>query len=61
MPIGLIADEETYDEWFHAKVMEALNNEKDSIPHEEVMDEIQAIIDRKSTNMSRKRKTGKTS
>lgn len=47
LPPGLVADPEAYDAWFRAKVQEALADTRPSIPHEDVMDEAQALIDRK--------------
>ncbi|MDV3457248.1 stability determinant [Sphingomonas sp. HF-S4] len=36
---------EAYDAWFRAKVERAMNSTEPSIPHEEVMREMHAIID----------------
>lgn len=47
LPAGLTADPEAYDAWFGAKVREALQDRRASSSHEEVMDEMQALIDRK--------------
>lgn len=47
LPIGLTADPEAYDTWFRAKVLESLKDERPTRPHQDVMDEVQAIIDRK--------------
>lgn len=47
LPAGLTADPEAYDAWFRAKVQEALEDRRASSPHGEVMDEMQALIDRK--------------
>jgi DNA-damage-inducible protein J len=47
LPIGLTADPETYDAWFREKVREALNDTQPSHTHERVMDDAQALIDRK--------------
>lgn len=47
LPAGLIADPTEYDAWFRAKVHEALADERSSVSHEQVMDEIQALIDSK--------------
>lgn len=47
LPPGLVADNASYDAWFKAKVQEALNDTSLPIPHEHVMDDIQALIDRK--------------
>ena len=38
---------EAYDKWFQAKVREAMEDIGLTIPHRKVMDEVQAIIDRK--------------
>ena len=35
------------DAWFRAKVQEALADTRPGIPHRQVMDEAQALIDRK--------------
>lgn len=53
LPPGLIADNADYDAWFKAKVHEALNDTGASIAHEEVLEDIQALIDRKSANAGR--------
>ena len=47
LPAGLTADPDAYDAWFRAKVHEALADTRPVIPHQEVMDEAQALIDRK--------------
>ncbi|MBR0663091.1 type II toxin-antitoxin system RelB/DinJ family antitoxin [Roseomonas hellenica] len=47
LPVGLTADPEAYDAWFRAKVHEALADARPAVPHRQVMDEAQAIIDRK--------------
>lgn len=47
LPAGLTADPEIYDAWFRAKVQEALNDTRPPVPHRQVMDEAQALIDRK--------------
>lgn len=47
LPPGLTTTPETYDAWFRAKVHEALADMRPAAPHEQVMDEAQAIIDRK--------------
>jgi DNA-damage-inducible protein J len=41
------ADSEVYDAWFRAKVREALTDTRPGIPHQQVMDKAQALIDRK--------------
>lgn len=47
LPAGLTADPNTYDVWFRAKVQEALDDTRPPAPHRQVMDETQALIDRK--------------
>jgi len=47
LPVGLTADPEAYDAWFHAKVHEALADKRPAVPHQRVMEEAQAVIDRK--------------
>jgi DNA-damage-inducible protein J len=46
LPSGLTADPEHHDAWFRAKVHEALADPR-TVAHGEVMDEAQALIDRK--------------
>ncbi|MDR2884082.1 MAG: hypothetical protein LBV09_03135 [Deferribacteraceae bacterium] len=50
LPTELLHDTEPYNEWFCAKVNEALHSTKPLIPHEQAMDDIQKIIDRKRNN-----------
>jgi DNA-damage-inducible protein J len=53
LPPGLAADPAAYDAWFRSKVQEALTDLKPPTPHQDVMDEVQAVIDAKrraSTN-----------
>ena len=47
LPAGLTADPDAYDAWFRAKVQEALDDPRPAIPHHQMMDEAQALIDRK--------------
>lgn len=47
LPAGLTADPDAYDAWFRTKVHEALTDARPAVPHRQVMDEAQAIIDRK--------------
>lgn len=47
LPAGLTADPEAYDAWFRAKVQEALTDTRRAVPHEQVMNETQTVIDRK--------------
>ena len=47
LPAGLTATPEAYDAWFRAKVHEALADTSPTAPHQQVMGEAQALIDRK--------------
>lgn len=47
LPAGLTTDPEAHDAWFRAKVHEALADTRPAVPHQKVMDETQALIDRK--------------
>lgn len=47
LPAGLTTDPEAHDEWFRAKVREALADPRPGVSHRKVMDEVQALIDRK--------------
>ena len=47
LPAGLTADPEVHDAWFRDKVREAMADTQPLIPHQQVMDEAQALIDRK--------------
>ena len=47
LPTGLTADPETHDAWFRAKVREALDDPRPTVPHERVMTDTQALIDAK--------------
>jgi len=47
LPAGLTADAEAHDAWFRRKVQEALVDTRPSVAHHEVMDEAQALLDRK--------------
>lgn len=47
LPVGLTADPAAYDAWFRVKVQEALADTKPAVPHDQVMDDVQAMIDRK--------------
>ncbi|MGV7960634.1 type II toxin-antitoxin system RelB family antitoxin [Photorhabdus tasmaniensis] len=47
LPAGFTADPETYDAWFRAKVQEALDDTRPPIPHQQMMDEAQELINRK--------------
>ncbi|MEN2710000.1 stability determinant [Sphingomonas sp. NPDC092331] len=37
---------EAYDAWFRARVEKAMNSKEPGIPHDQVMAEMQAIIDK---------------
>ncbi|OCA54817.1 type II toxin-antitoxin system RelB/DinJ family antitoxin [Photorhabdus namnaonensis] len=43
----LPADPETYGTWFHAKIQEAFDDTRQPVPHQQVMDEAQELIERK--------------
>nr|WP_296720311.1 hypothetical protein [Tistrella sp.] len=43
----LAADAKAHDAWFRAKVLEALDDDRPAVSHDRVMDEAQALIDRK--------------
>jgi DNA-damage-inducible protein J len=47
LPAGLAVDPDAHDAWFRAKVHEALADPRPAVPHQQVMDEVQALIDRK--------------
>ncbi|MDY6930171.1 MAG: type II toxin-antitoxin system RelB/DinJ family antitoxin [Pseudomonadota bacterium] len=47
LPVGLTADPEVHDAWFRDKVKEALADTRPAVSHQQVMDEAQALIDRK--------------
>ncbi len=47
LPIGLTANPEAHDAWFREKVKEALADMRPTVSHKQVMDEAQAIIDKK--------------
>lgn len=44
---GLTIDPEAHDKWFRAQVREALADTQLGVPHRQIMDEVQALIDRK--------------
>jgi DNA-damage-inducible protein J len=44
LPAGLTADPQAYDQWFRAKVQDALADTRPAIPHQQVMDEAKARI-----------------
>ncbi|MFV0447212.1 MAG: type II toxin-antitoxin system RelB/DinJ family antitoxin [Vibrio sp.] len=47
LPAGLTIDSQTHDEWFRTKVLEALSDSYPGVPHQNVMDEVQSMIDSK--------------
>ena len=47
LPASLTTDSLAHDAWFRAKVQEALADSRPGLPHQQVMDEAQALIDRK--------------
>ena len=53
LPAGLTTDPAAHDAWFRAKVHEALADTRPTVPHRQVMDEVQARIDGKRRGGSR--------
>ncbi|TAM88252.1 MAG: type II toxin-antitoxin system RelB/DinJ family antitoxin [Candidimonas sp.] len=47
LPASLTADSKSYDTWFREKVYEALADNHPTLPHRNVMNEVQALIDSK--------------
>jgi len=47
LPAGLTADPAAHDAWFRTKVQEALTDTKPAIPHDQVMNDAQALINSK--------------
>ena len=47
LPVGLTADPDAYDAWFRAKVQKALDDLRPTVPHAQVMQDAQALIDEK--------------
>ncbi|HVJ34453.1 MAG TPA: type II toxin-antitoxin system RelB/DinJ family antitoxin [Terriglobia bacterium] len=47
LPAGLTLDPAAHDVWFRAKVQEALADTRPTVPHDVVMNDMQAVIDRK--------------
>lgn len=39
--------EASYDRWFRAKVQEALNDPRPTVPHDEAMARVQAILEKR--------------
>jgi DNA-damage-inducible protein J len=53
LPAGLAVDPDAYDAWFRAKVQEAIADTRSPIQHDQVMNEAQALIDKKRRARSR--------
>jgi DNA-damage-inducible protein J len=53
LPAGLAVDPDAYDAWFRAKVQEAIADTRPPIRHDQVMNEAQALIDKKRRARSR--------
>lgn len=47
LPAALATEPEAYDAWFREKIQEALEDKRPTVPHKRVMDDAQALIDRK--------------
>ncbi|WP_119342975.1 type II toxin-antitoxin system RelB/DinJ family antitoxin [Facilibium subflavum] len=47
LPVGLTVDPEAHKAWFEAQVMEALTDTKPTASHQEVMDDVQTMINKK--------------
>lgn len=47
LPAGLTADPDAHDAWFRAKVRDALEDPRPETPHTHVMQDAQALIDKK--------------
>ena len=47
LPVGLTAAPDAYDAWFRAKVQEALADARPTVPHQQVMNEAQELIDKR--------------
>lgn len=47
LPVGLTTDPEAHDAWFRDKVKEALADTQPTVSHNQVMDDVQILIDRK--------------
>lgn len=44
MPAGLTTDKAAYDAWFRDKVLEAMNDDRPRVPHEEAMARIRGNL-----------------
>jgi DNA-damage-inducible protein J len=58
LPVGLAADPQAYDQWFRAKVQEALTDTRPVIPHQQVMDEAKARIKKRRSPENRQMARG---
>ncbi len=47
LPAGLTSDPDIYDAWFRAKVLEGVADTRATVPHQQAMDRVQALIDSK--------------
>lgn len=47
LPAGWASDPEAHDAWFRAKVQEALDDRRPTVPHDQVMQSVQELIDAK--------------
>lgn len=47
LPAGLASDPDAYDAWFRCKVQEALEDRRPALPHDQVMQGAQKLIDAK--------------
>ena len=47
LPAGLAADPNAYDAWFRVKVWEALNDERPTVPHADIMAEMREMIEQR--------------
>lgn len=47
LPAGLAVDPDAHDAWFRAKVQEALDDTRPTVPHAEAMRQVQERIDAK--------------
>lgn len=50
LPAGLATDQVAHDAWFREKVLEALAGAETGSPHEQVVQEARALIERKQRN-----------
>ena len=44
LPAGLAVDDSAYDAWFRAKVQEALQDSRPTVPHKQVMAEARTLV-----------------